>query len=171
MAKREKKVVHNGITHEEMEQAFSDYAFADARIEKITARMDEEMTKIRDKYAPDLKENTEKRTASFEKLQTYAVEKRDELFSRKKSMETAYGTFGFRMGTTSVKQMHGFTTAASLNLALTLAPDFVRTKQELDKKMLIAREEDQKIRELMPKLGVFFDKAETFFVAPKKEGE
>ena len=41
--KREKKTVYTGITSEQMEQAFADYAKADARQQKITAEMDIQM--------------------------------------------------------------------------------------------------------------------------------
>ena len=53
-AKRMKKEVFVGVTGEEMEQAFSDYAIADARMAKMNADMDVAITKIRDKYADDM---------------------------------------------------------------------------------------------------------------------
>ena len=37
MAKRTKKVVHSGITREEAERAFADFAEADAKVCNITA--------------------------------------------------------------------------------------------------------------------------------------
>ena len=57
--KREKKTVYTGITSEQMEQAFADYAKADARQQKITAEMDIQMAKIREKWQDELQKLTE----------------------------------------------------------------------------------------------------------------
>lgn len=165
--KRMKKEVVAGITGEQMEQAFSDYAIADAKMAKITADIDMAITKIREKYVNDMTKYSEMRAKAFDTLQTYAMENREELFSKKKSMDMVHGTFGFRTGTPSVKQLKGFTVASTLNLALTYAPDYVRTKQELDKASLIINRDQ--LGEVLPKIGVFIDQAETFFVEPKKE--
>ena len=150
-----------------METSFAEFAAADAKIQHITAKMDIEITKIREKYQDDLAAWNQKKEAAFDVMQTYAVEKRDELFSKKKSMETVHGVLGFRTGTPSVKQLKGFTVAASLNLALTYAPDYVRTKQELDKASLIINRDQ--LADVLPQIGVFIDQTETFFVEPKKE--
>ena len=170
MARMKKEVV-TCVTGEEMEQAFSDYAIADARIARINAKADEEMTKIRDKYADDLKRYADIRTRSFDVLQTYALENRDELFTKKKSMELAHGVFGFRLGTPSVKQLKGYKVDVTLKLAQALAPGFIRVKEELDKAALLNRRDDNGMDALMEKIGVYIDQAETFFVEPKKEGE
>lgn len=170
MARMKKEVV-TCVTGEEMEQAFSDYAIADARIQRINAKADEEITRIRDRYADDLKKNTDLRARSFDVLQTYALENREELFSKKKSMELAHGTFGFRLGTPSIKQVKGYKVDVSLKLAQTFAPDFIRVKEELDKALLLNRRDEDGMIAVMEKIGVYVDQAETFFVEPKKEGE
>jgi phage host-nuclease inhibitor protein Gam len=166
-AKRMKKEVFTGVTGEAMEQAFSDYAIADAKIAKYNADMDVAITKIREKYADDMAKYSDMRAKAFDTLQAYAMENREEMFSKRKSLEMVHGTFGFRTGTPSIKQMKGFTVASSLNLALTYAPDYVRTKQELDKASLIINR-DQLV-EVLPQIGVYIDQTETFFVEPKKE--
>ena len=52
MAKtRVKKVVISGITSEQAEIAFSEFATADAKVQNIQSKMDMEITRIRDKYA------------------------------------------------------------------------------------------------------------------------
>ena len=67
MAKREKKIVISGITNEKMESAMADFAKADARIQKITATMDVEMTRIREKYQEELGKLTEEKEKAFGK--------------------------------------------------------------------------------------------------------
>lgn len=51
---RTKKTVVSGITREQAEQAFADFAAADAKVQNLTSKMDIEMTRIREKYADQL---------------------------------------------------------------------------------------------------------------------
>lgn len=110
MAKtRVKKVVISGITSEQAEIAFSEFATADAKVQNIQSKMDMEITRIRDKYADILAEQQAIREKNFEIMQTFATEHREELFSKRKSYESAHGTFGFRTGTPKLKNVKGFT--------------------------------------------------------------
>ena len=102
--KRTKKTVVSGVTREQYEQAFADFAMADAKVQAITAKMDAEMTKIREKYADELADLNETKDKSFEVMQTYATENKDVLFTKKKSLESAHGTIGFRTGTPNGQQ-------------------------------------------------------------------
>lgn len=67
MAKtRVKKVVISGITSEQAEIAFSEFATADAKVQNIQSKMDMEITRIRDKYADVLAEQQAIREKNFE---------------------------------------------------------------------------------------------------------
>ena len=167
--KREKKTVYSGITSEQMEQAFADYAKADARQQKITADMDVAMTKIREKWQDELTRLAETKDNAFDILQAYALENRDELFSKRKSLETTHGTLGFRTGTPTLKTRKGFTWASVLEMLKEFLPNYVRTKEEPAKDKLLADREDEEVAALFPKVGVTVVQDETFFVEPKKE--
>ena len=172
MAKtREKKTVYSGITSEQMEQAFADYAKADARQQKITAEMDVAMTKIREKWQDELQKLTETKDNAFDILQAYALENRDELFTKKKSLETTHGTIGFRTGTPKLKTLKGFTWGAVVNLLKEFLPGYVRTSEEANKEKLLADRESEEVVALFPKVGITVVQDETFFVEPKKETE
>ena len=56
MAKREKKVIITGVTREAADEAFAVYAKADAQSAKITADIELQCAKIREKYANKLAE-------------------------------------------------------------------------------------------------------------------
>ena len=100
MAKtRVKKVVVSGVTRDQMEEAFGAFAFADAKLQGINAAMDAEITKIRERNAEEIAKFQQQKDDALEVMQTFATENRDELFSKKKSMETAHGVLGFRTGT------------------------------------------------------------------------
>lgn len=168
MAKREKKVLVTGITSEQMEAAFADYARADARIQGINAKMDVEITRIRERYADDLTELQESKERNFEVLHVFASE-HPELFAKKKSFEGTHGTLGFRTGTPKLKTLKGFTWAACVNMLKELLPGYVRTTEEPAKDKLLADRELDGVREFLPKCGIGVVQEEAFYVELKKE--
>ena len=166
---REKKIVVSGVTREQMEEAFGKFALADAKLQGINAKMDAEITKIRDKNADTLTEWQEQKDKAFDFLQAYATENREALFTKKKSMETTHGVLGFRTGTPKLKTRKGFTWASVLQLLKEYGPSYVRTTEEVAKDKLLADRETEDLMEIMPKIGIMVDQDETFFVEPKKE--
>jgi phage host-nuclease inhibitor protein Gam len=170
MAKtREKKIVIKGVTSELMEESFGLFAYADAKIQGINAAMDVAFTEIRDRYADELLKWQKQKDENFDVLQTYASENRDALFSKRKSMETAHGVFGFRTGTPKLKPRKGFTWGAILELLKEFNPSYVRKTEEVAKDKLLADRESEGVPELMQKAGIKVEQDETFFVEPKKE--
>ena len=131
--------------------------------------MDIEMTRIREKYQDELAKLTETKDNAFDIMQTYAMENRDELFSKRKSMETTHGILGFRTGTPKLKTLKGFTWASVLNLLKEFLPGYVRTIEEPAKDRLLADRDLEDVKEAMPKVGITVVQDETFYVEPKKE--
>jgi phage host-nuclease inhibitor protein Gam len=169
MAKREKKVVHTGVTREEMEAAFGEYALADAKKAKINADIDVATTKLREKRADEISQLDDVMEKAFDVMQAFAVENKDELFAKKKSMESVHGVIGFRTGTPTVKATKGFTFAKSLIEMREYMPSYIRTKEEVNKERLIADRDDEEIAKLIKRVGLTITQDETFYVEPKKE--
>jgi phage host-nuclease inhibitor protein Gam len=167
---REKKVIHTGVSSEQMEASFSDYARADAKLAKISATIDVQMVQIREKYVDEIARLVEERAKAFEVLQTFAMENR-ELFAKKKSMESVHGVFGFRTGTPKLKTLKGFTWGAVTNLLKEFLPGYVRTIEEPAKDRLLADRDLEDVVNLFPKVGIAVTQDESFFVEPKKEAE
>lgn len=170
MAKtREKRVVVSGVTREEFEDAFAKFANADARIQNITSKMDLGITKIREMYQDQIASLTEMKDESFEKMKVWATENKDEVFAKKKSLETIHGLVGFRTGTPKLKLLKGFTWGAVTNLLKEFLPGYVRISEEPAKDKLLSDRDDNEISGVFHKVGIFVDQDETFFVEPKKE--
>lgn len=170
MAKtRVSKVVISGVKRDQMEEAFGKFALADAKLQGINAKMDAEIIKIREKNADELAKWQQERDGALEVLQTFATENRDELFTKKKSMETTHGVLGFRTGTPKLKTRKGFTWAAVLELLKEFGKDYVRTTEEVAKDKLLADRDNEQMPDLMQKVGIIVDQDESFFVEPKKE--
>lgn len=169
MAKREKKVIITGVTRESAEDAFGAYAKADAQSAKITADIELQCAKIREKYANKLAELEGEKEKAFDTLQAYATENQAELFTKKKSLEMTHGVIGFRTGTPKLKTLKGFTWASALQLVKEFLPGYLRQTEEIAKDKLLADRDVEDIVPQMNKCGIQVVQDETFYVEPKKE--
>lgn len=181
MATRQKKTLIQGITAEQANDAFANYAKADAQINKINADVELQCAKIREKRADELTRLSDEREKAFDTLQAYAVENQAELFTKKKSLEMTHGTIGFRTGTPKLKTLKGFTWASALQLVKEFLPGYVRQTEEIAKDKLLADRDSEvmvtgdplgpgkPMREQMAKCGIAVTQDETFYVEPKKE--
>ena len=183
MATRQKKTVIQGVTREQADEAFASYAKADASINKINADIELQCAKIREKYQNRLGELMCERECAFDTLQAYATENQAELFARKKSLDMAHGTIGFRTGTPKLKTLKGFTWASALEMVKTFLPGYIRKSEEIAKDRLLADREldgisitddglmkhDVPMSQAMAKCGIQVVQDETFYVEPKKE--
>ena len=136
---RTKKTVVSGITREQAEQAFADFASADAKLQNLTSKMDIEMTRIREKYADQLAELSVVKEKNFDIMQSYALENKEELFSKRKSLESTHGIFGFRTGTPKLKNLKGFTWAAVTPVFAALLHPIASTLQSTKRAVQIAK--------------------------------
>ncbi|MBQ9229719.1 MAG: host-nuclease inhibitor Gam family protein [Prevotella sp.] len=179
--KRQKKTVIVSVTRDEAEQAFTDYAKAQAETDKITASIELECAKIRERHQERLAQLECDMRCAFDTLEAYATINKDELFSKKKSLDMAQGTIGFRTGTPKLKTLKGFTWESALNLVREFLPDYIRKKEEINKdKLLTDRDIEyasvgkgeavaQPMGSLMAKCGIQVVQDEAFYVEPKTE--
>jgi phage host-nuclease inhibitor protein Gam len=169
MKTREKKVVVQGVTREVFEENFAKYARADAQMQNITSKMDVEMSRIRERYQDAINNLQKSKDDAFEVMQVWAMESKDEMFAKKKSIETIHGTVGFRTGTPKLKLLKGFTWGAVTNLLKEFMPGYVRVSEEPAKDKLLADREVPEVVESFRKVGIYVDQDEVFYVEPKKE--
>ena len=165
---RQKKVVLTGVTRTQAEEAFGVYASADAKQQRITSKMDIEITRIRERYATELSDLEDTKADAFEKLQFYAANNPDD-FGVKKSIEMAHGVIGFRTGTPKVKTLKGFTWASVTQLLREYLPKYIRTVEEPAKDKIIADRDEPMVAQHLSKVGLCIDQDESFFVECYKE--
>lgn len=168
---RQKKTVHTGVTTEQFETAFGEYATADAQLSKINATIDVQITQIREKHAEKIGKLNEEKEKAFDLMNAFAIENKDELFSKKKSLDSVHGTIGFRTGTPKLKTLKGFTWASVTNLLKEFLPGYIRISEEPAKDKLLADRDDPEVLEFFPKVGISVTQDETFYVEPKKESD
>jgi phage host-nuclease inhibitor protein Gam len=150
------------------EEVLGNYATADAAIRELNAQIDQQITKLREKYALALEDLTTERDKCFEGIQDYA-ESNAKLFIARRSYEMTHGTIGFRTGTPKVKPLNKkFTFASITELVKEFLPKYLRTVEELDKEKIIA--DRGKIDEKkMEQCGMQVVQDETFFIELKTE--
>ncbi|CAN5309982.1 hypothetical protein BH09BAC1_BH09BAC1_14360 [soil metagenome] len=165
---REKAPVKTPAGLQEAEQIMAEYAIADAKVNEITAKMDQQITAIREKYADELQGYDKTRKDSFERLQLFA-EQNDSMFGKKKSLNMSHGVVGFRTGTPKLKTLKKFTWAAVTTMLKEFMPTYVRTVDEPAKDKLLADRDKPEVLALFPKVGVEVVQDETFYVELKKE--
>lgn len=165
---RRKKTLITGVTREQAEDSFARYADADARQQKITAQMDVQITRIREKYADDLTKLEEIKDQAFDEIHAYAENNRDQ-FGQKKSLELTHGVIGFRTGTPKLKTLKGFTWNSVTNLLKEFLPSYIRIEESPAKDRLLADRDNPDTFQQFNKCGIYVDQDETFYVEPKKE--
>lgn len=182
---RQKKTIISGVTRESADEAFATYAKSDAQIQKINAEIELQCAKIREKYADRLSVLCSEKENAFDVLQSFATEHQAELFTKKKSLDMAHGTIGFRTGTPKLKTLKGFTWASALQLAKKFLPaTYIRQTEDIAKDRLLADRDledvavydtatgdprDVPMKEAMAVCGIQVVQDETFYVEPKKE--
>ena len=180
---RQKKTIITGVSRETADEAFATYAKNDAQIQKINAEIELQCAKIREKYADKLAVLTTEKEAAFDTLQSFATENQAELFTKKKSLDMAHGTIGFRTGTPKLKTLKGFTWESAKTLVKKFLPDYIRTSEEIAKDKLLADRdgnvkmdysdstspEEVTLKSAMAECGIQVIQDETFYVEPKKE--
>lgn len=162
-------MIITGVTREAADEAFAVYAKAAAQGAKITADIELQCARIREKHAGRLAELEGEKEKAFDTLQAYAVENQAELFARKKSLEMAHGVIGFRTGTPKLKTLKGFTWAGALQLVKEFLPGYIRQTEEIAKDKLLADRDMEDMAGRMARCGISVSQDETFYVEPKKE--
>ena len=127
------------------------------------------MTRIREKYADQLAELSATKEKNFDIMQAYAVENKEELFSKRKSLESAHGVFGFRTGTPKLKNLKGFHLGSSNQHLQGIGCRNISVQRtSWQKTSCWLTGITRKLLSFSPKIGVQVVQEETFYVEPKK---
>lgn len=166
---RTKKNVTTIINREELPECMRKFSDATSKIKHIEAEIELATQEIRRKHQNKLDALTAAREDNFDKLQVYAEANKHELFVSKKSMELTHGVIGFRLGTPAVEKSKKVTWEGVLEDLRSIDSNFVRTKQEANKELIIASRLDAETMQKLRTIGLDVVQKETFFVEAKSE--
>lgn len=156
-----------GISREEAENAFAEYAQAEAKFQTINAKMEAEIQKVREKYSNQLVELEGTMDAKYEIVRQFAIEHRNDLFQDKKKVEWTHGVFGFRSGSPKLTTLEGMDWKDVLNRCQGYLPEYVRTTCEVAKSKLLADRNRPEVSEKFEMLGVRVVTEDRFYIETK----
>ena len=166
---RTKKTTIADVTLDQAQAASRQYSTASIALDKVEAKMNEEINKIKSKYEPEINQHREAMESPVGILEQYAKQEKDNW--EKKSMELLNCVIGFRTGTGKVDKESGFTWDAVKQLlnGTKLLKQFIVTKTDIDKQAILKVTDEKVLKSLRANGKVFITKEETFFVDVKKE--
>lgn len=133
----------------------------------LIAEMDEEIATARSRYEVTLGNLDARIEEATKRVREWACANTHEFGSRKSIIFTQ-GVIGFRTGTPKLKTLAGWTFARVLNeLIKRKVKAWIRTKQEVDKEVIIAAHSANEVGNSdLKSFGLKVDQDETFFVEP-----
>ncbi|MDP1810576.1 MAG: host-nuclease inhibitor Gam family protein [Sediminibacterium sp.] len=167
MTRIKKKVISN-VTLENAQEASASFATAAVKLDKIQAKMNDEINKVKSKYQDDITDLQESLSEPQYVLQVFADEQK-ESWGKRKSMELLHCTIGYRTGMPKVTKDKKFTWDGVTEIISKLFPDLVRSKVELDKDAIIALSKEDGFKEIKEQCYIDVVQDESFYVEAKKE--
>lgn len=159
-----------GVTEEQYLAAMAQYAMSDNVEERTTAKMDEEIIKVREKYAGVLQMAAADKVNQAAIIMAYCTENKATLFAKTKTLENAHGKVGFRTGTPKLVLLgKKVNWDMVLERVKELLPGYVRKTEEVDKEGLIRDRTEQTVMPHLEEIGVKVTQGVKFFIELKKE--
>lgn len=153
----------------DVEALMATVAAADAAARKITAQMDAEITRIRERYAAALDAEKAAREAAEAQIASWAeLHKAD--FGDRRSMTLTHGTLGWRLGNPAVRLRARVRAEQALEMVKARLPEYVRAAEELDKAALLAAYAGKALTDAdLEACGLRIAQTERFYLEPKTE--
>ena len=165
---RTKKKVTTIINSDEVPEQVRNFATATSEIKKIEAEIEIEKQSIIKRFETRLQKLNDLRDDAFENLQHWAEANPDQ-FTKAKSIDYPNGKIGFRLGTPKVEKSKKLTWDGVVDQLKTIAPDYVRVKEEVNKELVITMWENKDVNPKLSQAGLNVTQDETFFVVAKEE--
>ena len=154
-------------TREQAESAMDALALAAHRRDKLEAEMNLKLTAVREKYEEELAALAEAVKNEKDRLRAWA-DAHPENFDAARSIKLLHGTVGYRLGNWAVKLVRGFKVERAIALVKTvIGPAYVRTKEEIDKELLLA-DRARISADTLASCGLRLEQAESFYANPEK---
>ena len=163
------KRAKTNVSLSEAQAAAHNYFNLSSQKGKLEGELNEKIQALRELYEPEITELTEGLDEPYDTLKSYAIENRKDWDN--KSIELASCTIGFRLPPPSVNRQKGMTWLAIIGLMLKRKSlkDFVKVKQDIDKKEILAAQNDAKLMKELGSVGIVIEQEEEFFVDAKLE--
>jgi len=160
--------ITGGVTATQFEEAMERYAAAENREAEINKLVEGEVNEVLEKYEDELMCLVQGKQTAFGIVQAYCTDNKEALFARRRSIGTAHGIAGFRLGTPCLKTQKGSNWNKVLAALKEKLPAYVRTIEEPAKAQLIADRHKENVAPLLVDIGVQVVQEELFYIETKK---
>ncbi len=150
------------------EESFAKYNEATSKLQVLEGGMNAEITAIKERYENKIGRLQEQKEECFEVMQVYA-ESSPDLFAKKKSLETTFGIIGFQTNPPRLATRKGFKWPAVLEIIRDRFTQYLRTKEEPNKELILADRETLEQSGDLKAMGLDVVQDETFYVKPSLE--
>lgn len=156
---------------DEAEAAMNTLALAANNRRKLIVKLDAEELAVKEKYAANIAACEAEIKTQSDALRAWAEANPAE-FGKRKSLDFAAGTLGFRTGTPKLKLLARWTWEKVLTAIQERAFNFIRTTPEVDKEAILtfyssASDKPAVEAKVLAPIGVKVVQDESFFVEPK----
>ena len=158
----------NEITPAQFEEAMARYAAAGLRGLEITKAIEAEINEVFERYQDELQCVTQSKDAAYDLAQAYCLKHKSTLFSKRRSLGTAHGTAGFRLGTPRIKVKKGMDWQVVMQRLKDKLPTYVRTVEEPARSLILADRNKENLMPLLAEVGIEVVQEELFFIEEKK---
>lgn len=152
---------------EDIEAAVREMCIASVRADEATARMNEELAIVRQRYEPEISAQSVVFKDLYARVESWALAHQEQ-FAPLKSIALVHGTIGFRTGQPMLKPVKGMTWEKVLEVLKRMMPAYVRVREEVDKAGLIAAA-DEIGDENLGTIGLRRHQDERFYAEMNKE--
>lgn len=154
-------------TREQAEAAMDALSVAAHRLARLEADMNLKLTAVREKYEEEMAGLAAAVKTETERLRAWA-DAHPEEFDSSRSVKLLHGVVGYRLGNWAVKLIRGFKADRAVALVKNvLGPAYVRTKEEIDKELILA-DRAQIPTDALTSCGLRLEQAESFYATPEK---
>ncbi len=154
---------------EDVEGLLAQVAAADAAARRLTAQMDAELTRVRERFAPALDAERARREEAEGLIACWA-ELNKAAFGARRSLALTHGIIGWRLGTPACRLRARVKAEAALEQVRLRLPEYVRNIQEIDRAALIGAYTGGALTAAdLEACGLRIAQTERFFVEPKTE--
>ena len=165
MAKKERVV-----TEIEYNVALKQYRNSAVKIAEYQAKLKDAIAKANDKFKTLIEASETVKTAAYETVERYLKANKDNFFTdEKRSMETPFGTVGFRKGKHKVvlgEEVKVENVVERLR-KLAWAKKYVVTKYDLDKTAIVKDKDDKKLVAKLNAEGIMIDQDDEVYIKEK----
>lgn len=156
------------ITETQFNEAMARYAQAEQSEAELNKTIETEVNDLLLRYEDQLHCLAQAKAAAFDTAHTYCLQRKQQLFARRRSIGTMHAIAGFRLGTPRLRPLKGTNWPQVVEALHQHLPAYVRTIQEPAKDLLLAHRHHQAVAPVLVKVGVQIVQDELFYIESKK---